>query len=299
MATDQFDLPTTFIDSSEVLADALPCWFAANILAVDIECSLTGFHHCVLALLQIATHDHVWLMDPLAVPELVKPALAAMAKVPWIVHDFSGDGIVFKRIYDVIPSLVMDTMLLARCLGYPNPGLKRMAKVKLGLDISKDEQGSNWLHRPLRKSQVIYAARDASILLPLLRTLAEEVETKRIDPVIGPRLSRLPHEIKQLMARIQNYQTPESNSVLDAIRRLGLDEEVIEIANRITKLRHDWGNHGDVAAVMELGNKWIVARLTCPPKSKEDLRVSICNPYFSKAHLDDLWVALSSRDLKC
>jgi len=172
MESDRFDLPTCFVDSPETLAEALPHWFGANILAVDIECSLTGFHHCVLALLQVATHDRAWLVDPLAIPELMRPALLAMAEVPWIVHDFSGDGIVFKRIYDVVPSSVMDTMLLARTLGYPQPGLKTMARVKLGLEIPKEEQDSNWMHRPLRQAQISYAARDATLLLPLLRTLA-------------------------------------------------------------------------------------------------------------------------------
>jgi len=44
-----------------------------------------------------------------------------MSEVPWIIHDFSGDGIVFKRLFNVVPSSVMDTMLLARALGYPSP----------------------------------------------------------------------------------------------------------------------------------------------------------------------------------
>jgi flagellar assembly factor FliW len=208
MAPDHFDLPTTFVDSPETLAEALPHWFAANLLAVDIECSLTGFHHCVLALLQVATHDQAWLVDPLAIPELMRPALLAMAEVPWIVHDFSGDGIVFKRIYDVVPSSVMDTMLLARTLGYPQPGLKTMARLKLGLEIPKEEQDSNWMHRPLREAQISYAARDAALLLPLLRTLALEAEAKRDDPEVGPRLAQLPGEMRRLLHPGAPYRPP-------------------------------------------------------------------------------------------
>jgi ribonuclease D len=289
MVTGHFDFPATFIDSSEALADALPYWFAANILAVDIECSLTGFHHCVLALLQVATHEKVWLVDPLALPELMRPMLMAMAKVPWIVHDFSGDGIVFKRLYNVVPKSVLDTMLLSRSLGYPQPGLKKMTQIKLGLDMPKDEQDSNWMHRPLRKAQVYYAARDASVLLPLLRTLAEEAACKQADPIIGPRLKRLPCEMHKLLAKIHNYQMPESNSVLDKIRRLGLGEVAMIIAKKLTALRHYWGNLGDIAAVMELSNKWVIARLQDMPKTKEDLRKSLSNPHFARTHIDDLW----------
>lgn len=294
MAPDRFDLPTTFVDSPETLAEALPQWFAANILAVDIECSLTGFHHCVLALLQVATHDQAWLVDPLAIPELMRPALLAMAEVPWIVHDFSGDGIVFKRIYDVNPTSVMDTMLLARTLGYPQPGLKTMARVKLGLDIPKEEQDSNWMHRPLREAQISYAARDATLLLPLLRTLAVEAEAKREDPVVGPALAGLPAEMSRMLYRVRHYQAPDNNPVLEKIRHLGLGEEAMDKARQLTELRHRWGNQGDVAAVMELGNRWIVARLEHPPTSKEALERCIPNPRFRRARLDAIWAVLGA-----
>jgi len=294
MEPDRFDLPTSFVDSPESLAQALPHWFAANLLAVDIECSLTGFHHCVLALLQVATHDRAWLVDPLAIPELMRPALLAMAEVPWIVHDFSGDGIVFKRIYDVNPTSVMDTMLLARTLGYPQPGLKTMARVKLGLDIPKEEQDSNWMHRPLREAQISYAARDATLLLPLLRTLAVEAEAKREDPVVGPALAGLPAEMSRMLYRVRHYQAPDNNPVLEKIRHLGLGEEAMDKARQLTELRHRWGNQGDVAAVMELGNRWIVARLEHPPTSKEALERCIPNPRFRRARLDAIWAVLGA-----
>jgi ribonuclease D len=292
MAPDRFDLPSTFVDTPEALADALPHWFAANLLAVDIECSLTGFHHCVMALLQVATHDRAWLVDPLAIPELMTSTLLAMAEVPWIVHDFSGDGIVFKRVYDVVPSSVMDTMLLARALGYPQPGLKTMARLKLGVEIPKEEQDSNWMLRPLRAAQVSYAARDATLLLPLLRTLAREADARRGDPEVGPRLAHLPEEMRHVLHRVRHYRAPEGHPVLDKIRNLGLGEAALEKARRLTELRHRWGNQGDVAAVMELGNRWIIARLEHPPKTKEALERCMPNPRFRKARLEALWEVL-------
>jgi ribonuclease D len=292
MAPDRFDLPTAFVDSPEALAEALPHWFAANLLAVDIECSLTGFHHCVLALLQVATHDRAWLLDPLAIPGLMQPALQAMAAVPWIAHDFSGDGIVFQRIYGVLPVSVMDTMLLARTLGYPQPGLKTMARLKLGIEIPKEEQDSNWMIRPLRESQLRYAARDASLLLPLLRSLADEAEHRRADPAVQESLARLPEEMKRMLHRVRHYQAPQNNPVLDKVRNLGLGEAALEKARRLTELRRRWGNQGDVAAVMELGNRWIVARLEHPPKTREALERCMPNPRFRKARLDALWEIL-------
>lgn len=284
---DRFDLPTTYVDTPEGLREALPHWFDAGLLAVDIECSLTGVHHCVLALLQVATHDQAWLVDPLPLQSLMKPTLEAMAQVPWIVHDFSGDGIVFKRLYDVVPSSVFDTMLLSRALGYPQPGLKTMARLKLGIDIPKEEQDSNWMLRPLRDTQISYASRDAALLLPLLRTLADEAEARRDDPEIGPRLKALPGEIRHLLKRIRAYKPPAHDPVVEKVRHLG--DLAVERARRLTALRWAWGNEGDVAAVMELGNRWLMARLAHPPASLEALERTIPNPRFRRKRSQALW----------
>ena len=294
MALDHYDLPTSHVASAEALAEALPHWFAANLLAVDIECSLTGFHHCVLALLQVATHDHAWLVDPIAIPELMKPTLRAMAEVPWIVHDFSGDGIVFKRLYGVVPTSVLDTMLLARTLGYPQPGLKTMARIKLGIEIPKEEQDSNWMYRPLREAQISYAARDAALLLPLLRCLAEEAEARRDDPEVGPRLAGLPDEMRRTIQRVRGYRPPEDHPVVDKVRHMGLGEGAVAMARRLTELRHQWGNQGDVAAVMELGNRWILARVQHPPRTREALERCIPNPRFRRNRLDALWAVFDA-----
>ncbi len=287
MVSDRFDLPTTYVDSPEGLREALPHWFEAGLLAVDIECSLTGVHHCVLALLQVATHDQAWLVDPLPLHELMKPTLEAMAQVPWIVHDFSGDGIVFKRLYDVVPTSIFDTMLLSRALGYPQPGLKTMARLKLGLDIPKEEQDSNWMLRPLRDSQISYASRDAALLLPLLRTLADEAEALRDDPEAGPRLAALPGEMRHLLKRVRAYRLPDHDPVVDKVRHLG--DLAVERARKLTAYRWAWGNEGDVAAVMELGNRWLMARLAHPPASQEALERTIPNPRFRRKRIEALW----------
>ena len=287
MVLDHFDLPTTYVDTPEKLQEALPLWHAAGLLAVDIECSLTGMHHCVLALMQVATHDQAWLVDPLPLQDLMRPALQAMGQVPWIVHDFSGDGIVFKRLYDVVPDSIFDTMLLSRALGYPQPGLKTMARLKLGLDIPKEEQDSNWMLRPLREAQISYASRDAALLLPLLRILADEAEAKADDPEAGPRLAALPKEMRHLLRRVRAYTPPRHDPVVDKIKHLG--ELARERAIKLTNLRWAWGNEGDVAAVMEMGNRWITARLAHPPTTQEALERTIPNPRFRRKRGEALW----------
>ncbi len=288
MPTTPFDLPFSIVDSAESLEAALPVWFGSDLLAVDIECSLTGIHHCTLALLQVADHRQVWLVDPITLGELARPALDSLAKVPWVCHDFSNDGIVLKRLYDLMPGSVMDTMLLARALGYPQPGLKTMSKLKLGIEIPKEEQDSNWMLRPLRESQLEYAARDAALLLPLLRRLAEEAEAKKAgDPAAAARLADLPKELRALFRRIRAYKRPDHDPVVAKARSFG---EVAEArARQLTGMRAAWGNEGDIGAIMDMGNRWILARVEHPPRTKEALERTIPNPRFRRKRLDALW----------
>jgi hypothetical protein len=45
---------------------------------------------------------------------------------------------------------------------------------------------------------------------------------------------------------------------------------------------------------MELGNRWILARVQYPPRSKEALERCIPNPRFRAKRLDALWEVLGS-----
>jgi hypothetical protein len=58
-------------------------------------------------------------------------------------------------------------------------------------------------------------------------------------------------------------------------------------------MRWAWGNEGDVGAVMELGNRWLMARLAHPPATKEALERTIPNPRFRRKRLDALWEVFS------
>jgi ribonuclease D len=185
-------------------------------------------------------------------------------------------------------------MLLARTLGYPQPGLKTLAKVKLGVSIPKEEQDSNWMLRPLRESQISYAARDAALLLPLLRALNDEVEVRRQEPDVAQRLANLPQEMKGLRHKIRHYRMPERHPVVEKIHAMGWGAVAEEKAKHLEELRLKWGNQGDVAAVMEMGNRWILARLQSPPRTKEALERCIPNPRFRRKRLDELWEVLGA-----
>ena len=70
---------------------------------------------------------------------------------------------------------------------------------------------------------------------------------------------------------------------------MGLGPQAEVRARLLSELRLKWGNEGDVAAVMEMGNRWLLARLSHPPRSREALERTIPNPRFRAKRLDALW----------
>jgi ribonuclease D len=150
--------------------------------------------------------------------------------------------------------------------------------------------------RPLRDSQIAYAARDATLLLPLLRALSEEADARRREPGVAAALARLPAEMAALKARIRAYRLPSGFPMLEKIRRMGLGAEAEKKARRLLEFRYRWGNEGDVAAVMEMGARWILARLHRPPRTREELERVIPNPRFRRRRLEALWEVLGEPD---
>lgn len=60
-------------------------------------------------------------------------------------------------------------------------GLKAMVKELLSKDLSKLEQISDWNSRPLRESQIHYAALDAFIVLKLHEEIVMKMELQKVD----------------------------------------------------------------------------------------------------------------------
>ncbi|MEE8557547.1 MAG: HRDC domain-containing protein, partial [Myxococcota bacterium] len=156
------------------------------IIAVDTEAD--SFFHYVdkVCLLQFGTRDEVFLVDPLALPretglEAIAPILGN-PRIRKVFHAAEYDLYVLQRSGGIKVRSIFDTMISAQLLGYGSVGLGALVEHHFQVQLSKDQQRTDWSRRPLRPAQLAYAASDVRYLIELSERLERElVEKKRLD----------------------------------------------------------------------------------------------------------------------
>ena len=159
----------TFIDSIEDLAFLNKELLQKSYLGVDTEFRRTTKDNMRLALLQINDGDEIYLIDTVLIDE---PKLHASflfsESVIKIFHSCKED---IEAIYAWTGQIMVnlfDTQLADAFLdGHYSIGYQGLVEEKLGITVDKGETRSNWIRRPLRDSQLNYAASDVEFLIEL------------------------------------------------------------------------------------------------------------------------------------
>ena len=140
----------------------------ADVVGLDVE---TALDFGTLCLVQIATAQRTYLVDPFAVGDL-KPLVDLLngARPIKVIHNARFERRVLAAVGIALDG-VFDTLEASRrARGTDAIGGHSLAMVcerELGIALDKSPQTSNWSRRPLDGDQLRYAALDAEILLAL------------------------------------------------------------------------------------------------------------------------------------
>jgi len=173
------DMRPKMIESREALLRLVEKLAGETVLAWDLEADSLHHYREKVCLIQIATSKEVFLVDPLAVPDL--SPLAALLENPAIRKIFHGADYDIRSLHRDFSLSVLnlfDTMIACQLLGEKEVGLAAVLKKRFGAELDKRYQKADWSRRPLDEGMIAYAAADTSYLVALYRQLEQELEAR-------------------------------------------------------------------------------------------------------------------------
>ena len=150
-----------------------------RIIGVDLEAdSMYQFREKV-CLIQIATPHTTAVIDPLQIHNLA--VLKPVFKNTGILKVFHGADYDIRSLYrdfKISINNLFDTELACRFLGFKETGLEAVLKKRYNVHLDKKYQRKDWSKRPLPQEMIAYAAKDVRYLIPLAKSLQQELKNK-------------------------------------------------------------------------------------------------------------------------
>jgi len=146
------------------------------LLGVDTEFMREKTYFAQLCLVQLATRDRVYCVDPLAGSPMQAFWETAGAGT-WVVHSARQDIEVIYQTAGCMPAGLFDTQIAAGLVGMQAQiGYAGLVQELFGAEIPKTHTRADWSRRPLPEALLRYAEEDVEYLLP-----AYDVLTERLD----------------------------------------------------------------------------------------------------------------------
>jgi ribonuclease D len=143
--------------------------------ALDTEFHRERTYFPRLALVQLAWPGNLVLVDPLAVDTAPFARLFGSPALV-VAHAAQQDLDVLHHAVGAIPSHLFDTQVAAGFIGYGTPSLTSLVQGELGATPVKGDRLTDWLRRPLSRTQCEYAASDVAYLFELHDRLTAQLE---------------------------------------------------------------------------------------------------------------------------
>jgi len=235
--------------------------------AVSLDTEGDSLHHYPerLALVQLATPGGVWLIDPLALPDLspLAPVFAGWSPVV-VVHAGDNDLAHLKRRYGFAFRSVFDTSIAARFLGGTSLGLDTLLETWLGITLPPSRQRDDWSVRPLTAAQVDYAAADVRHLFALRDRLTDELQARG-------RLQWVEEECAALAAQIVSERVVDPDAYLRVKGARELTPRGLSILRELWTLRETLARAADRPPFKILSEDILLAIARAAPRDTASL----------------------------
>ena len=190
--------PVELVSEESRLAEVIDQISSAQRVAFDIESNGFFRYHERVCLVQLATAEAVFLVDPLAIDD-IRPLgdLLGDRSVEKVFHAADYDLRSFDRDWKFRVNNLFDTSIAAALDGTERLGLQSVVRKYAGEELEKNRklQRSDWTMRPLSSEALKYAANDVLHLLKVREALSARLKE----------LSRFAW-VKEEFARLENVR---------------------------------------------------------------------------------------------
>ena len=231
-------VPTTkisqieFVNEGSRLNEVIDLLRHAPRVAVDIESNGFFRYHERVCLVQLASAETAFLVDPLAIND-VRPLgeLLADRSVEKVFHAADNDLRSLDRDWGFRVNNLFDTSIAAAFVGSERLGLQSVMKEYTGVELAKPRrlQLSDWTKRPLSPEAQKYAADDVLHLLQVREALSERLNE----------LSRLPWTKAEFerMQKVRHTPTDREWAFLSIKGRRDLDRRGLAVLRSVFRFR--------------------------------------------------------------
>ncbi|MBI4498189.1 MAG: ribonuclease D [Chloroflexi bacterium] len=254
----------TYVETGRGLAAAVEAIRQAPVIGFDTEFVGEATYQPQLCLLQVATDQGLWLIDPLRGMDLSDFWAALTAPGREVVALAARQEVRFcLRYAQRPPAILFDPQLAAGLVGFSYPlSHTHLVQHVLGVQVEGGETLTDWRRRPLTRRQLEYAADDVRYLLAVReRLLARAQARKRVD--------WLRHEGEQMVERIVQSEGEERwQRVTGAggLRRRGL-----AVLRELWRWREGAARRADLPPRRILGDDLLVEVAKRSPATAADL----------------------------
>jgi ribonuclease D len=177
-ADERFNLPEQIVSQPEELPAALRHLADCPRFGLDTEFVGEDTYHPRLCLVQVATTERLYLIDPLTAGPLDEFWKLVVDPGHQVVVHAGREEVRLCHLWTrQKPGNLFDLQLAAGLVGLPYPlGHGTLVNQVLGVQLAKGETLTEWRDRPLTRAQIRYAFDDVRYLLPLWRRLSQRLE---------------------------------------------------------------------------------------------------------------------------
>jgi ribonuclease D len=269
----------TFINTEQALVNFCQQASQAAFVAVDTEFVRTRTLYPQLGLIQLYDGKDLVLVDPLAIDDVSSlKDLLTDPNVVKVLHSCSEDLETFWHAFKIMPHPIFDSQFAASIIGMgASLGYAKLVDTMLGVTVDKGESRTDWLARPLRPEQCVYAANDVLFLYQLYPELLQKVEAQQ-------KLSWVYSEIANLASKKQKL-IPLETVYLGFKNSWKLSGKSILILKELAAWRTSTARKRDMALNFVVREENLLEIARQEPTSLTELRaISGVNPHEVRIH---------------